>query len=67
MTRIPASELLLTYKDLAVRWNRTVGALRVAAYRGGIPAPDYLIGNKPVWTEATIRKAEQANPALKRP
>lgn len=63
---VPATELLLTYNDLAVRWGRKTGALRVALHRGYIPAPDYYIDEKPVWTERTIREAENENPSLKR-
>jgi hypothetical protein len=64
--QIPASELLLTYNDLAARWGRTAAALRVASHRGNIPAPDYYIDEKPVWTEKTIRDAERVNPSLKK-
>lgn len=64
--RVPSKELLLTYNDLAARWGRTVGALRVALHRGHIPAPDYYIDEKPVWTERTIREAERARPSLKK-
>jgi hypothetical protein len=66
MARIPKTELLLTYSDLSVRWNRSVGSLYVAAHRGYMPDPDYVIGNKPVWTEASIRQAERDNPTLAR-
>lgn len=63
---IPATELLLTYNDLSVRWGRSTAALRVAMHRGRIPKPDYYIGEKPVWTEKTIREAEKVKPSLKR-
>lgn len=63
---VPANELLLTYNDLAARWGRSNGALRLALHRGHIPAPDYYIDEKPVWTERTIREAENENPSLKR-
>lgn len=62
---IPKSELLLTYSDLAVRWGRTLNALYVGVHRGYLPAPDYRIGATPVWTEATIRAAEDENPELR--
>ena len=55
---VSSTELLLTYDDLAVRWGRTRGALYVAKHRGYLPEPDYVIGGKPLWTEATIRRAE---------
>ena len=63
---VSATELLLTYADLAVRWGRSVEALRVANHRGHIPPPDYYIGEKPVWTERTIREAENKKPSLKK-
>lgn len=58
------TELLLTYKDLAVRWGRSEGALRVAAWKGNLPPPDYQVGIHPIWTERTIREAEIKRPAL---
>lgn len=56
---VSKTELLLTYKDLSVRWGRSIGALYVAKHRGYLPAPDYVIDGKPVWTEATIRQMER--------
>lgn len=64
--RVSKKELLLTYNDLAVRWGRSAQALRVAHHRGYMPTPDYYIGEKPVWTEKTIRQAENDKPSLKR-
>ena len=58
------TELLLTYRDLSVRWGRTVNALRVALNRGDLPVPDYRVGIHPIWTERTIREAEIKRPAL---
>lgn len=63
--KVGSEELLLTYNDLAARWGRSANALRVAAHRGHIPAPDYYI-EKPLWTERTIREAEKARPSLKK-
>jgi hypothetical protein len=57
-------ELLLTYADLSVRWGRSVGALRIAQFRGSLPKPDYQVGIHPIWTERTIREAEATNPTL---
>lgn len=61
---IDSTELLLTYEDLSVRWNRSLNALYAAASRGYLPEPDYQFGNKPIWTEATIRNAERERPSL---
>ena len=64
--QIPKNELLLTVSDLAVRWRRSTNALYVARHRGMLPPPDYVIDNKPLWKEETIRQAEIVNPQLRR-
>jgi len=61
---VSKTELLLTYADLSARWGRSVGALRVAAWKGNLPSPDYQVGIHPVWTERTIREAENQKPSL---
>ena len=52
---------LLTYQDIAARWNVSVNTLRVWVHRGKMPQPDSRIGWSPVWYEETITNLEDEN------
>lgn len=50
--------MILSYSDLAKRWNVSVNVLMVRKHRGMLPEPDIQIGRSPGWHEDTIKDWE---------
>lgn len=52
---------LITMRDLAERWGKSYGYVRLMRARGRLPEPDQIVAKSPVWYESTITELEDKN------
>ncbi len=49
---------MLSYSDLAARWDVSTNLLRVWLHRGKLAEPDLVIGRSPGWKLDTVKRME---------